>query len=159
MPKSISASEPVNILAYGVKIKKIHADAVVPEYQTLGSVGFDFHAIEDVTIKPGQFTLIRTGLAIATPPGYMLMAAPRGSSYKNFGFMMPNSVGVIDQDYCGDEDEVKIPALNMKNFDSYIKKGTRFAQGIFVMVGKFNFKEVQDMGDSRGGWGSTGLAA
>ncbi len=146
-----------NAIAHGVKIKKLHPDAVIPKYQTEGSVGFDFHSVEDVQVKPGEFKLIRTGLAVATPPGFMLMACPRSSTYKNFGLVMVNSVGIIDQDYCGNEDEIRIPVMNIKNYDSYFIKGTRFAQAVFVQVGKFSFLETEDMGQSRGGYGSTGV--
>lgn len=144
-------------VSVGVRIKRIHPDAVLPRYQTEGSAGFDFHAVEDVTIKPGQLALVRTGLAIGAPQGYMLMACPRSSTYKNFGLVMVNSVGVIDSDYSGNEDEILLPLMNVREYDSYIKKGTRFAQAVFVQIGRFAFHETDDMGASRGGWGSTGI--
>lgn len=148
-----------NAVAYGVKIKKIHPDAIIPEYQTEGSVGFDFHTVEDTLVKPGELKLVRTGLAIKTPPGFMLMACPRSSTYKNYGLVMVNSVGVIDQDYSGDTDEISLPLLNTKNFDSFINKGARFGQAIFVQIGRFSFLEQEEMGESRGGYGSTGIGA
>lgn len=150
-------SEEFDAVSHGVRIKKVHPDAIIPQYQTVGSVGVDFHTIDDVTVKPGQLKLIRTGLAVATPPGFMFMACPRSSTYKNFGLVMVNSVGIIDQDYCGNDDEISLPMININDYDSYLKKGTRFGQAIFVKIGRFAFQERNDMGESRGGYGSTGV--
>ena len=140
----------------GIRIKKLHEDAVIPKYQTHGSVGFDFHTVEDLVLKPGESTLVRTGLVIATPPGYMLALTPRSSTFKKWGLIMPNSIGVIDQDYSGDEDEVKIPVLNLSSAFAKVEKGERIAQGIFISVARLTFTECDSMGDSRGGFGSTG---
>lgn len=140
----------------GIKIKKLHEDAIIPQYQTSGSVGFDLHTVEDLVLRPGHSTLVPTGLAIATPPGYMLAITPRSSTYKKWSLVMPNSIGVVDQDYCGDEDEIKIPVLNMGDSFAKVNKGERIAQGIFISVARLSFTECDSMGDSRGGFGSTG---
>jgi dUTP pyrophosphatase len=142
----------------GIKIKKLHPDAVIPKYQTAGSVGFDLHVIDDYCIKTGESALLRTGLAIATPPGYMLMLAPRSSTWKKWGLVMPHSVGVIDQDYCGDDDEILLQVYNNKLKHAIVEKGDRVGQGIFIPVAKVSFAQTDTMGDSRGGWGSTGHA-
>jgi dUTP pyrophosphatase len=142
-----------------VKIKKLHPDAVLPEYQTPGAVGFDFHTVEEVTIKPRSNKLVRTGLAMAVPDGLFLACLPRSSTWKNFHCIVANSVGVIDNDYCGDEDEVWINLYNPKAAEALIPKGARFAQGLFLPVAKIpGWEEVETMGaPSRGGHGSTGV--
>lgn len=141
----------------GIKIKKLHDDAVIPQYQTIGSVGFDLHTVEDIDIRPRYTTLARTGLAIATPPGYMLALTPRSSTFKHWKCIMPNSIGVIDQDYSGDDDEIMVPLLNMGDLRVKIEKGSRIAQGIFISVARLSFTECDSMGESRGGFGSTGV--
>lgn len=80
-----------------VRIKNTHSYPI--EYKTPGACGFDFYAIETVTFEPGEWKLIDTGTVIETPEGYMLMIAPRSSTFKNFGLMQVNSIGIVDQDY------------------------------------------------------------
>lgn len=148
----------LQLVKQNIAIKKLHKDAVIPQYQTPGSVGFDFHTIEDLVLAPGEFKLIRTGLAIGTPENYMLALVPRSSTYMKWALTMPNSIGVVDQDYSGDEDEVKIPVVNESDGFTKISKGQRIAQGIFLSVGKFGFFECDSMGESRSGFGSTGVS-
>jgi dUTP pyrophosphatase len=144
--------------ATGVKIKKIHPDAIIPQYQTHGAVGFDLHVIEDYSIRTGDSALLRTGLVIKTPPGYMLGLFPRSSTWKKYGLVMPHSIGIIDQDYCGEEDEIFLQVYNNKLKHAIVEKGDRVAQGIFIPVARLSFRECDSMGESRGGFGSTGHA-
>lgn len=143
-------------MAWSWSIKKVHESAIIPEYKTSGSVGFDFHAVEDQIIRPREIGLIRTGLIISTPPDHMLMVTPRSSTFKNHGILMSNSVGVIDQDFCGEYDEILLQFYNPKPVQTQIMEGERLAQGIFVQIAKAEFTEVQEVGASRGGFGSTG---
>lgn len=140
-------------------IKKLHPDAIIPQYQTTGAVGFDFHAVEDQSVPPGSHALIRTGLVIGTPEGFMLGLLPRSSTFKRTRLVVANSMGVIDQDYCGNEDEIKVSVWNTStNNTVVIKPGDRIAQGVFLRVGRFDFEEVESMdAQSRGGFGSTGV--
>lgn len=143
-------------MAWSWSVKKVHDDAIIPEYKTPGSVGFDFHVVRDQRIGGREMALIRTGLVISTPPGHMLMVSPRSSTFKNHGIIMSNSVGIIDQDYCGEEDEIYLQFYNPRPGAIYVHKGERLAQGIFVKVEKAEFTEVEEVGASRGGFGSTG---
>jgi len=87
----------------------------------------------------------------------MLMLAPRSSTYKNHGLILSNSVGVVDNDYCGDNDTIRFSYINMSGKTQIIEKGTRIGQGVFVAIGKAEFEKVEKMNTpDRGGFGSTG---
>src|SRR3954466_9652066 len=77
-----------------------------PQYQTSGSVAFDIAAAKDVTIAGHRHALIPTGLVVATPQSYALLILARSSLFKKTGCMLANGVGLIDNDYCGDDDEI-----------------------------------------------------
>lgn len=137
-------------------IKKVDEFAIVPEYKTKGSVGFDFYTIEAQNIGPRELGLVRTGLVIDTPPDHMLMIAPRSSTFKNYGLLMANSVGIVDEDYCGEDDEIYLQFYNPKPSSTFLHSGLRLAQGVFVQISRAEFNEVEQVGSSRGGFGSTG---
>ncbi len=139
-----------------VKIKRLDKSVPLPQYQTPGSVAFDLSAKEDAIINPKEIKLIPTGLIVQTPPGYMLMLSSRSSLAIKKGLMMGNGVGIVDQDYCGPEDEIKIQLVNITDGAVEIKKGERIAQGMFVRVNTGEFEEVESLEkNSRGGFGST----
>lgn len=139
-----------------VKIKRFDKELPLPEYKTSGSVGFDIYTRNDEKIKPGEVVKMPGNLGVAVPKGYYLMVEPRSSALFKFGLMIVG--GTIDQDYCGDEDEVNITAINMTKKTVLLPKGTRVAQGIFSKIAIAKFKEVKKLGKkSRGGFGSTGL--
>lgn len=116
----------------------------------------DLRAAEDVEMKAGEFRYIRLGVGMILPEGYEAHVAPRSSTFKNFGIIASNSFGIIDNSFCGDEDEWKMPAYALR--DSSIKKNDRICQ--FRIVEKqpeFDFVTVEHLKDkSRGGFGSTG---
>ena len=130
----------------------------VLEYKTPGACAFDFEALEDVVFAPGEWKLVDTGTVIATPEGYCLVIAPRSGTYKNYGLMQVNSIGIIDQDYCWDADTVKFAYINMLKESVHIKKWERIGQGMFVKIEKPKFQLVEKMyATDRGGFGTTGL--
>jgi len=140
-----------------VKIKRLSKDIPLPQYQTPGSVAFDLASAMDMIIAPRDIQLIPTGLIISTPPGFMLMLSPRSSLPLKKGLTMPNGPGIIDQDYCGPEDEVKIQIINLTDKPVEIKKGDRIAQAMFVNIGRAILEETEilESTESRGGFGST----
>ena len=139
-----------------VEIKKINPLAIIPKYETARAAGFDFVTMEDIEILAGEIKLIPTGLVIKTPSTHMLLISPRSSMPKKTGLRMPHSIGVIDSDYCGPEDEVKIQVYNPTDAVIKIEKGQKIAQGIFVSVNQGEFVEIEDLGTmTRGGFGST----
>jgi len=139
-----------------VKIKRIDNSLPLPKYETSGAVGFDFVCRENTTIPKGTVGFIPTNSIVEVPSGYMLMVTLRSSTPRKKGLLSPHGVGIIDQDYCGEEDEIKVLVYNFGNADAVIEKGERVAQGILVKVSKGDFKEVKSMKkESRGGFGST----
>ena len=141
-----------------VRIRRLHSSVALPEYQTAGAAGFDLAASDDVTVQPGGVALIPTGLVIETPPGYFLGVFARSSTPLKRGLMVANGVGVVDSDYCGPRDEVKIAVMNFTAAPVEIKTGDRIAQGLFIPVARAEWREAEeDLRDgSRGGFGATG---
>jgi len=140
-----------------VKIKRIDKSLPLPRYETGGSVGFDLVAREDIVIRPGRIELIPGNIVVEVPIGYMLVIASRSSTPRKKGLTPPHGFGIIDHDYCGPEDEIKIQVYNFSEQEVKIERGDRVAQGVFVMVDKFEWEEVDEIKlESRGGFGSTG---
>jgi len=139
-----------------VRIKRIDKSLPLPVYETKGSVGFDLLARTDVEIQPKEIALIPANVIVAVPEGYALIIASRSSTPKKHGLTKPHGIGVIDKDYCGPEDEVKIQVYNFTDNTVKIPKGTKLAQGLFVRVDQLEFIEVEEItAESRGGFGST----
>jgi dUTP pyrophosphatase len=139
-----------------VKIKRIDKELPLPQYQTPGAVAFDLYARVDKMIEPGEIKAVPANVIVRAPEGYMFMVAARSSLAKKKGLMLSNGIGVIDQDYCGPDDEVHILLYNFKKEPCEIKRGERLGQGIFVKIDKAEWEE-DDQVDSptRGGMGST----
>ena len=139
-----------------VKIKRLDKDLPLPRYETAGSVGFDFVCRETVAIEPHGLELVPANVIVETPPGYMLMVTLRSSTPRKRGLLIPHGVGVIDQDYCGEGDEVKIQVYNFTADPVIVERGDRIAQGIFVRVDTAQWSEVDQIeSETRGGFGST----
>ncbi len=139
-----------------VKIKRVDKSLPLPKYETDGSVGFDLLCRESAEIAPHSIVLIPANVIVETPPGYMLMVCLRSSTPRKFGLMMTQGVGIVDNDYCGEADELKIQVYNFTDEPVTIEKGSRIAQGVFVRVDTAKWHEVDQMSaSSRGGFGST----
>lgn len=129
----------------------------LPEYHTEGSVAFDIYTREETTIEPHSFAVVPGNFILETPPGHMLVIAARSSSAKKKGLSMRNGIGIIDQDYCGNEDEIHIMLQNLTSDPVSVSRGERLAQGVFVKIEKADWQEVDSMAKTnRGGFGSTG---
>lgn len=116
----------------------------------------DLRAAETVEMKAGEFRLIRLGVGMILPEGYEAHLAPRSSTYKNFGIIATNSVGVVDNSFCGEEDEWRMPSYALR--DTVIKKNERICQfRIMEKQPEIEFVTVEHLKEeSRGGFGSTG---
>lgn len=116
----------------------------------------DLRAAADIEMAAGTFTLIPLGIGMILPEGYEAHVAPRSSTFKNFGIIQTNSVAVIDESYCGDNDEWKYPAYALR--DTVIHKGDRICQfRIIKKQPEIEFIEVDALKEKdRGGFGSTG---
>ena len=116
----------------------------------------DLRAAEDVTMKAGDFKLISLGVSMKLPEGYEAHIVPRSSTYKNWGIIQANHMGVIDNSYSGDNDIWRFPAIAIR--DTHIYKNERICQ--FRIVKKqpeLDFDAVDHLDDEdRGGFGSTG---
>ena len=148
-----------------IKIKKLHPDAVMPEYAKEGDSGFDLVAIEDAYIEPGETRLVKTGIAVELPPGTELQVRPRSGLSLKTMLHVRNAPGTVDNGYRG-EVGVICHCLHDDNDNFYgravveIKKGDRIAQAVVVPVIRCEIEEVEELSDTtRGedGYGSTGV--
>jgi dUTP pyrophosphatase len=140
-----------------IQIKRLDKGLPLPIYETGGSVGFDILARIETMIAPGKIALIPGNIIVEVPEGYMLTVVSRSSTPLKKGLLTPHGIGIIDKDYCGPEDEVKIQVYNFSDSEVVIARGDKIAQGVFVRVDTFEWNEVDVMKKpSRGGFGSTG---
>lgn len=117
----------------------------------------DLYSREDITLQPDESTIIHLGVAMKLPEGYEAHLAPRSSTFKRWGLIQTNSVGIIDSSYCGNGDEWGMPVYATKAVT--IPRGTRLCQfRIMPIQPKLNFIIATDLGDKdRGGFGSSGV--
>ena len=145
-----------SVIPMKINIKRIDKTLPLPKYETAGSVGFDLICRESAEIAPQSIVLIPANVIVETPPGYMLMVCSRSSTPRKFGLMVPQGVGIVDNDYCGEEDELQIQVYNFTDSVVHVERGSRIAQAIFVRVDTAEWNEVKQMSSaSRGGFGST----
>jgi len=140
-----------------IKIQRIDKSLPLPRYETSGAVGFDLICRKSTTVKPREIVRIPANIVVRIPPGYMLMIVVRSSTPFKKGLVLINGAGIIDQDYCGEDDEIRIQVYNFIDKDVTVERGERIAQGIFVKVARGEWQEVEKMEKkSRGGFGTTG---
>jgi dUTP pyrophosphatase len=140
-----------------VKIHRLRAHVALPKYESVSAAGFDLAAAEATTIAPGEIKLVPTGLVIEVPEGMFLGIFARSSTPLKRGLMVANGVGVVDADYCGPADEVKVQVLNVTTQPVTLAEGDRIAQGILLPITRVQWEEVDAVDRaSRGGFGSTG---
>lgn len=149
-----------------IRIKKLHPDAVIPKYATNGSSGFDLVALEDVSLKPGETKLVKTGLAIDVGPGYELQVRPRSGLSLKTSLRVANSPGTVDADFRGEvcvimtnSSQYKTASFSTEYSIAEIKKGDRIAQGVICPVVQADIEVVDYLDETErgaGGFGSTG---
>lgn len=117
----------------------------------------DLYAAEDVVLKAGDHKLIPLGVAIKLPEGYEALVAPRSSTFKNWGIIQVNSPGVIDESYCGDEDQWYMSVYATR--DIIVPKHARVCQfRIIEHQPRLEIVGVESIGNvNRGGIGTTGI--
>ena len=118
----------------------------------------DLRCAEEVIMKAGEFRLIPLGIAMELPAGYEAHVVPRSSTFKNFGIIQTNHMGIIDETYCGDQDQWFMPVYALRDTDIHIND--RICQfRIMEHQPELLFKETKALGNAdRGGFGSTGKA-
>jgi len=139
-----------------VKIKKIKDNAIIPKYAHHGDAGVDLYSTEDYVLKPGERTLVSTGIQIAVPKGHEAQVRPKSGLALKHGISVCNTPGTVDAGYRG---EVGVIVINLGNEDFKIEKGKKVAQMVFNQIEEAEFEEVEDLDDTTrgdGGFGSTG---
>ena len=118
----------------------------------------DLRCAKEVQMKPAEFRLIPLGVAMQLPEGFEAHVVPRSSTFKNFGIIQTNHTGIIDESYCGDNDQWFMPAYALR--DTEIHVNDRICQfRIVEHQPQLAFEETEELGNrDRGGLGSTGKA-
>ena len=140
-----------------LKFKRIHPDAVLPEYAHPSDAGMDVKSIDDLVIAPGKRALVHTGLVMALPPMYEAQVRPRSGLALKKGVTVLNTPGTIDSGYRG---EVGVILINLGEEDFEIKKGDKIAQIVIAPVTVAEIVEtdfIDDTDRGEGGFGSTGV--
>lgn len=139
-----------------IKIKYFTDEIDKLDYIEGKSDWIDLRAAKDISLKQGEFKLIPLGVAMQLPEGYEAHIVPRSSTFKNFGIIQTNHMGVVDGSYCGDEDQWHMPVLAVR--DTEIHVNDRICQfRIMKNQPAIVFDEVASLGNiNRGGFGSTG---
>lgn len=142
-----------------VKVKKLHPDAIVPNYMTEHAAGMDLCTVVDtpVVLEPGERTLLATGLAMEIPPGFEGQVRPRSGLALKQGISLVNSPGTIDADYRG---EIGIIIINHGKEPVEFRQGDRVAQLIIAPVTRAALVVVDELNNtdrSSGGFGHTGV--
>lgn len=140
-----------------VRIRRLRPDIPLPRYESDHAAAFDLAAADDVVVEPRRVALVPTGLVVEVPAGMFLGVFARSSTPLKRGVMVANGVGVIDPDYCGPADEVKIAVMNFTDTAVTVRRGDRIAQGIFLAAPRVTWDEADQLREaSRGGFGATG---
>jgi len=140
-----------------IRIARKDTSLPLPRYESTGAVGFDLITRETTIIEAGNIALVPGNVIVEVPEGYALLIVPRSSLPRKKALVCPHSIGVIDQDYHGPDDELLVQVQNISNEPVTVERGERIAQGMFVKVETAEWEEVDDHGaESRGGFGSTG---
>jgi dUTP pyrophosphatase len=140
-----------------VRVTRLNPLVPLPVYSSTGAAAFDLAAADDLEIPPRQIRLIGTGLVVQVPEGYFLAIVARSSTPLKRGLIVANGVGVVDSDYCGPTDEVKIQVLNFTDEPVSVARGDRLAQGMILAAPRVEWEETAEtIGPARGGFGSTG---
>lgn len=140
-----------------IKVKYFNKELKPLEFIEGKSDWVDLRAAKDVKLKAGEFALIPLGIAMELPEGYEAHVIPRSSTFKNFGIIQTNSLGLIDESYCGDGDEWFFPAYALR--DTEIHFNDRICQfRVMKKQPKLGFIPVEHLDNKdRGGHGSTGI--
>ena len=155
--EKVSLERFINDWDLGGNAESIYNEIKLPHRATSGSAGYDFFAPCDITLEPGQTIKIPTGIRVKIDDGYVLSLYPRSGLGFKFRLQMNNTVGIIDSDYYGSDNEghifIKITNDSNEGKTLAVKCGEGFAQGIFVEYGITYDDDVCEI--RNGGFGST----
>jgi len=140
-----------------IKIKRFDKTLPLPAYKTALAAAFDLCSRIDVVVPLHQVTIIPLNIAVEVPKGYHSILMSRSSTQK-LGLTPANGIGLIDQDYCGDNDELHFAVINHTDHEITIEKGTRLAQLLVQKTEICELIEVDHLeSQDRGGFGTTGV--
>jgi dUTP pyrophosphatase len=140
-----------------VLVKKLSGDAIVPAYAHSGDSGMDLFANEALELQPGERKLVKTGLAVAVPPGFEAQVRPKSGIALKDGVTVMNTPGTIDSGYRG---EVGVILINLGSKKFVVEKGKKIAQLVISRVEAADVSVVEDLNETSrnsGGFGSTGV--
>lgn len=138
-----------------VGVERVDKSLPLPVYETGGSVGFDIICREDTAVKARSLARIPSNIIVQVPEGYVLAIALRSSAPKKKSLLMPHGIGIIDNDFCGKDDEILVQVYNFSDSDVSVSRGEKIAQGIFLRTDRVEWVEKEMGSQSRGGFGST----
>lgn len=140
-----------------MQVRRLVEAAVLPSYAHPGDAGADLHAVEAVTLAPGERALVGTGIALAVPPGWVGLVHPRSGLAHRHGITVVNAPGTVDSGYRG---EIRVNLVNLDPHETFVvRPGDRIAQLVLQEVAHVAFAEARALPDSvRGenGHGSSG---
>ena len=132
-----------------VHLRRLDPDLPVPSYAHPGDAGADLHAAAEVTLLPGERTLVPTGVALALPDGYVGLVHPRSGLAARHGITIVNAPGTVDAGYRG---EVLVNLVNLDPREAFtVRRGDRIAQLVVQQVARVEFVEVDSLEDSSRG--------
>ena len=138
-------------------VRRLDPGLPLPAYQHAGDAGLDLSASQDVTIAPGERTVVGTGIAVAIPDGFVGLVVPRSGLAVRAGLSMVNTPGIVDSGYRG---EIKIALINHDLREPIaLARGERIAQLVITPVAMVTVEEVDELSTTsrgEGGFGSTG---
>jgi len=139
-----------------VLFKKLTDKAIKPTYGTEFSAGADLYSVESKTIQSGETAVIKTGISVQIPNGYVGLIYARSGLATKRGLAPANKVGVIDSDYRG---EIMVALYNQSGVEQVVEQAERVAQMVITPYLKVEYQQVEDLTDTargQGGFGSTG---
>jgi dUTP pyrophosphatase len=143
-----------------IKVKKVHPDAIIPEYAYPSDSGFDLYSVEEITISPFGRSLVSTGICVEIDEFLEIQVRPKSGLAINQGLTVLNTPGTVDSGYNG---EIKVIVFNTNNNHVTIKKGMKIAQAVLCPVINGKYVVIEEVGElgvkDRGmnGFGSTGI--
>lgn len=140
-----------------VEIQLFDQELPLPNYQSAGAVGFDLYSREETVLPAQKITLVPLNIAVSLPAEFWLLLAARSSLGKK-GLMLANGIGVVDNDYCGPQDELRAALFNFTDQSILISRGERIVQGIILPKTLATWQPVTKLKGhrNRGGFGTTG---